>query len=114
MSTRSIRLSYAAFTRAVHSTRSHGSHTTIRPTPGAPYASLLQLEGDVLRPGARVREDKGGPMFLDHVAQQHVHPRVRRFHVDLGQVADRTQDREIEGLAGLDLHDVHLAGLPAS
>ncbi len=36
MSTRSIRFSYAAFTRVAHSMRSQGSNTIIRPTDVSP------------------------------------------------------------------------------
>src|SRR5437773_5652792 len=74
-------------------------------------ATLLQAEGDMLRPAPRVREDEGRPMLVDQVAQEVVHPRVRDLHRDGRDVPDRTQDREIEGLAGVDLDDVHVADL---
>src|SRR5438094_2049833 len=74
-------------------------------------ATLLQAEGDMLRPAPRVREDEGRPMLVDQVAQEVVHARVRDLHRDCRDVPDRTQDREREGLAGVDRDDVHVAYL---
>src|SRR6267143_5411499 len=50
-------------------------------------------------------------MLVDEITQEVVHPRIRDFHGHGGHVLDRTQDREVEGLARIDLDDVHVAYL---
>src|SRR6266550_2955344 len=75
------------------------------------HAPLLEPERDMFRAASRVREDQGGAMIINQAAEEVVHPSVRDLHRDRGDVAHRTQDREVEGFPGVDLDDVHVAYL---
>jgi hypothetical protein len=50
-------------------------------------------------------------MLVDEIRKEIVHPGIRDLHGDGGDVLDGTEDREVEGLAGVDLDDVHVAHL---
>src|SRR5256712_922772 len=74
-------------------------------------AALLQPEGNVFGPASRVREDEGGAMLVDQLAEEVIHPSVRDLHRYGGYVTHRTQDREVEVLPRVDLDDVHVSDL---
>src|ERR1700756_4098796 len=74
-------------------------------------APLLEPEGNVFGAAPGVREDERRAMLVDQLAEEVIHPRVRDLHGDGGHVLHRTQDREVEVLARVDLDDVHVAYL---
>src|SRR6266508_283076 len=75
------------------------------------HATLLQAERHVFRAAPGVREDQGRAVLVDEPAQEVVHPRVRDFHRHSGNVFDRTENREAEVFARVDLDDVHVPDL---
>src|SRR3989441_9484998 len=74
-------------------------------------AALLQPEGNVFGPASRVREDEGGAMLVDQLAEEVIHPSVRDLHRYGGYFTHPTQNREGEVLPRVDLDDVHVSDL---
>src|SRR2546422_2378669 len=72
-------------------------------------AALLQPEGNVFGPASRVREDEGGAMLVDQLAEEVIHPSVRDLHRYGGYFTHPTQNREGEGLSRVGPHDVHVS-----
>src|SRR2546428_3470934 len=72
-------------------------------------AALLQPEGNVFGPASRVREDEGGAMLVDQLAEEVIHPSVRDLHRYGGYFTHPTQNREGEGLPRGDLPAVHVS-----
>src|SRR3989442_12677192 len=73
-------------------------------------AALLQPEGNVFGPASRVREDEGGAMLVDQLAEEVIHPSVRDLHRYGGYVSHRTQNTEEGGIPRGDPCNVHVSG----
>src|SRR2546422_11742913 len=74
-------------------------------------AALLQPEGNVFGPASRVREDEGGAMLVDQLAEEVIHPSVRDLHRYGGYFTPPAQNREGAGLPRVALDDGNVSGL---
>src|SRR3989441_4065690 len=72
-------------------------------------AALLQPEGNVFGPASRVREDEGGAMLVDQLAEEVIHPSIRDLHRYGGFFTHPAQNPEGAGPPRVDPHDVHVS-----